>query len=131
MILWDWLFLFILLAFLITNSTQFDLPAEENNNTFLWLFVTLRTVNFKNEVTIHTLPDLKCIGLKMYCVKRHLPLKTHSVGFRAFESPLYEHRRANRSDLPKIAFQSHVLPFTRRQAKRTDWIARRTPRDRK
>ena len=43
---------------------------------------------FFNEVTIHTLPHLKCIRL----VSRrssHLPFKMHQVVFRAFKFPLY------------------------------------------
>jgi len=42
----------------------------------------------KDEVTIHTLPHLKCIKL-LSVRSSHLPLKLRLVGFRAFKSPLY------------------------------------------
>jgi len=51
-----------------------------------------------NEVTIHTLPHLKCIML-VSVRPSHLPFKIiHYVGFRAFLSPMYQHRRANRTN---------------------------------
>jgi len=44
------------------------------------------------------MPHLKCIKL-VFVRSRHLPFKMHSVVFRAFKSPFYEHGRANRNDL--------------------------------
>jgi len=40
------------------------------------------------EVTIHTLPHLKCMTMVSERSGR-LPFKMHQVGFRAFKSPLY------------------------------------------
>jgi len=39
-----------------------------------------------------------------------LPYEMHSVGFRAFKSPLYQHRRANRTDLKKKTLTLTPLP---------------------
>jgi len=66
---------------------------KESSNHMLRIFS-----RSKNEVTIHTLPHLKCIRL-VSVRSSHLPFKMLSVGFRAFKSPLYWHRRANRTDL--------------------------------
>jgi len=48
-------------------------------------------------VTIHTLPHLKCA--KLVSVRSsHLLFKMQTVVSDAFKSPLYQHRRANRTD---------------------------------
>ena len=58
-------------------------------------------------MTIHTLPHLKCIRL-VSVRSSHLPFNMHQVGFRAFKSPLCDHRRANRTyQVPLATVGSH------------------------
>ena len=67
---------------------------------------------FLNEVTIQMLPHLKCIEL-VSVRSSHLPFTMHQVGFCAFMSPLYQHKRANRADLLKRDFVIHDFTIKR------------------
>jgi len=66
-------------------------------NVLFYVTVEQPKQAFLNEVTIHTLPHFKCIRL-ISMRSSNLPFKMHYVGFRAFKSALYYHRRANRTD---------------------------------
>jgi len=59
------------------------------------------------EVTIHTLPYLKCTRL-VSVRSSHLSFKIHSACFCAFKSPLFSHRRENRTDL---IYVQYLVPY--------------------
>jgi len=64
------------------------------------------------EVTTHTLPHLKCI--RWVSVRSSfLPFEMHEVGFRAFKSTLYEHGRANRTELFWQLFVRYISSLSR------------------
>jgi len=53
-----------------------------------WKYNICSSIQNNYEVTTHTLPHFKCIRL-VSMRSSYLPFKMHSVGFRAFTSPLY------------------------------------------